>query len=63
MAHPRSNFLGSSQIGSFEGGSALWFAKHLLSHLESALICIDTWAGGSDLEGVEDIDMPSVEVR
>ncbi|CAM9470985.1 unnamed protein product, partial [Laminaria digitata] len=48
------------QIGSFEGGSALWFAQHLLKHPESNLMCLDTWEGSPEISGV---DMPSVERR
>lgn len=48
------------QIGSFEGGSALWFAQHLLKHPESSMVCVDTWEGSPE---IGEPDMHSVEVR
>lgn len=33
------------EIGSYEGGSATWFQRHLLHHPESRLVCIDPWQG------------------
>lgn len=47
------------QIGSFEGGSALWFAEHLLKHPESSMVCVDTWEGSPE---IGEPDMHSVEV-
>lgn len=49
----------AKQIGSFEGGSALWFAQHLLKHPESRMVCLDTWEGSPE---IRDVDMQSVEV-
>eukprot|EP00903_Cladosiphon_okamuranus_P016548 g15266.t1 len=51
------------EIGSFEGGSALWIAEHLLLHPDSMLICIDLWTGGADLEVRTDIDSAGSEDR
>lgn len=31
------------EIGSLEGGSALWMADNLLSHPDSRVMCIDIW--------------------
>ncbi len=32
------------EIGSYTGGSAMWFTHHLLSlHDDSLLVCIDAW--------------------
>ena len=31
------------EIGSFEGRSAVWFFKNILTHPKSSLICIDPW--------------------
>ncbi len=32
------------EIGSFEGRSALWFLENLLTHPQSALVCVDKFA-------------------
>jgi len=32
------------EIGSFEGGSATWFVRYMLSHPQSTLICVDPWS-------------------
>eukprot|EP00903_Cladosiphon_okamuranus_P016547 g15265.t1 len=51
------------EIGSFEGGSALWIAEHLLLHPDSMLICIDLWThGGPHLEILPHIDSARSEV-
>ncbi|CAM9322611.1 unnamed protein product [Ascophyllum nodosum] len=48
------------EIGSFEGGSALWFAQHLLKHPQSRMICLDSWEGSPEFA---DVDMSAVEDR
>lgn len=42
------------EIGSYEGQSAIWFCRNLLTGEGSELTCIDTWAGGEDMPLVED---------
>lgn len=37
------------EIGSYEGASASWFMKNILTHPDSGIICIDTWEGGEGL--------------
>ncbi len=53
----------TAQIGTFEGGSALWIAEQLLLHPNSILICIDLWNGGPDLAPQGHIDTSGSEVR
>ena len=31
------------EVGSFEGGAAMWFAEHLLADARSRLFCVDAW--------------------
>jgi predicted O-methyltransferase YrrM len=42
------------EIGSYEGQSAIWFCRNLLTGPESTLTCIDTWAAGEDMPSVDD---------
>jgi predicted O-methyltransferase YrrM len=35
------------EIGSYEGGSSVWYIRYMLSHPQSTLTCIDPWS--SDL--------------
>lgn len=44
------NFL---EIGSYEGQSAIWFLRNLLTHPDSRLLCVDTWHAGEDMPYVE----------
>lgn len=46
MAWPGGGPLTAIEIGSFEGRSAMWLLENLLTHPESKLFCIDTFAGG-----------------
>ena len=32
------------EIGSYEGGSSVWFIRYMLSHSQSLLTCIDPWS-------------------
>ncbi|CAM9096650.1 unnamed protein product [Hapterophycus canaliculatus] len=48
------------EIGSYEGGSAVWFAKNLLLHTDSVLFCVDSWKGSPELENIG-INMPAAE--
>jgi len=38
------------EVGSYEGRSALWFLKNILTHDHSRLICYDIWGWSVDLE-------------
>lgn len=49
------------QIGSYEGGSTVWFAKNILLHADSVLFCIDSWEDSLELRNIG-IDMPAAEV-
>jgi predicted O-methyltransferase YrrM len=48
---PNLRFL---EIGSYEGQSALWFLRNLLTHPTSKLLCVDTWHAGEDMPYVDD---------
>lgn len=37
------------EIGSWEGRSATWFLRNILTHPESTLTCVDTFYAGQDL--------------
>jgi hypothetical protein len=37
------------EIGSFEGGSAVFWLNNILTHPTSSITCVDTWHGGIDL--------------
>lgn len=41
------------EIGSYEGQSALWFLRNVLTHPTSKLLCVDTWHAGGDMPWVE----------
>eukprot|EP00752_Nemacystus_decipiens_P004620 g4217.t1 len=51
------------EVGSFEGGSTLWIAEHLLLHPDSMLICVDLWTGGPDMTDLEKYDAAGSEDR
>lgn len=36
------------EIGSYEGGSTIWFQRFLLSHPNSSLLSVDTWSDARD---------------
>ena len=42
------------EVGSYEGQSALWFLRNILTHTSSKLLCVDTWHAGEDMPYVED---------
>lgn len=42
------------EIGSYEGQSAIWFCRNLMTGLGSTLTCVDTWAAGEDMPLVTD---------
>ena len=48
---PELRFL---EVGSYEGQSALWFLRNILTHPSSKLLCVDTWHAGEDMPYVED---------
>lgn len=48
---PESKFL---EVGSYEGQSAIWFCRNLLTGVGSRLHCVDTWAAGEDMPTVTD---------
>ena len=31
------------EVGSYEGGSTIWFLRYLLSHPDSVIVCVDAW--------------------
>ena len=41
------------EVGSYEGQSALWFLKNILTDPTSKLLCVDTWNAGGDMPYVE----------
>jgi len=43
---PELRFL---EVGSYEGQSAIWFCRNILTHPTSHLLCVDTWRGGEDM--------------
>lgn len=47
------------EVGSFEGQSSVWMIENMLTD-EGTMICIDSWEGGEDHEG---IDFKEVEDR
>lgn len=50
------------EVGCFEGRSTLFFANYLKHNVQSRLICIDTWAGGEEIEREKlDFNMNIVE--
>jgi hypothetical protein len=49
---PELNFL---EVGSYEGQSAIWFLRNLLTAHDSRILCVDTWRGGEDMP-LEDDD-------
>lgn len=48
---PNLRFL---EVGSYEGQSAVWFLRNILTHSTSKLLCVDTWHAGEDMPYVED---------
>jgi len=32
------------EVGSYEGGSATWYMRYLMSHPESTITCVDPWS-------------------
>lgn len=48
---PNLHFL---EIGSYEGASARWFLKNILTGSGSDIVCVDTWRGGEDMARFED---------
>lgn len=43
------------EIGSYEGGSAMWFIRYLLGHAQSRLVCVDVWEYGATHSGENEI--------
>jgi len=54
---PKANAI--LEVGSFEGQSSVWMIENMLND-EGTMICIDSWEGGEDHEG---IDFKAVEDR
>lgn len=54
LAHLKGQPASALEIGSYEGQSACWLLENILTHENSRLTCIDTWAGGQDLPEVSD---------
>lgn len=46
--------LNALEVGSYEGQSAQWFCRNLLTADDAHLTCVDTWAGGEDMPEVKD---------
>lgn len=46
--------LNALEVGSYEGQSAIWFCRNILTAFDSRLLCVDTWHGGEDMPVVED---------
>jgi len=42
------------EVGSYEGASAAWFMRNILTDPTSELICVDTWRGGGSMPVFED---------
>ena len=53
------------EVGSFEGASATWMLDHLMSHPESRMTVIDTFAGGMEHQEnpTEKYELASLESR
>lgn len=49
---PNLNFL---EIGSWEGQSTCWLLDNILTHSTSKITCIDTFAGGIEHQGTEEL--------
>ena len=47
---PNLKFL---EVGSYEGQSAIWFLRNLLTGDGSSLLCVDTWHAGEDMPYVD----------
>lgn len=49
------------EVGCFEGRSTVWFADRLIKTPTSRYICIDSWAGGEEIDRLKlDFDMKLV---
>lgn len=57
---PHISFL---EIGSFEGRSAVWLLKHVLTHETAHIVCIDPFHGSIENQNKPGLDLSKIEAN